>query len=128
MRLEYKWQQELKETGRIRTCRIWKWRTMNYNWVIFKQFVVTNCCKERPGSMLNKTLKNGILMLKYTSKESHFYADFKYISFIKFSPIHQKLRAWKNLSNSRKKEETPKSNKILIKITLSDLSYQRISL
>ena len=30
----------------------------------------------------------------YTSKESDFYADFKYISFIKFSLCHQKLRAW----------------------------------
>ena len=58
-----------------------------------KQFVVTNCSKERPGSIVNKTLKNGILMLKDTSKESNFHAGFKYISFIKFSLRHQKLRA-----------------------------------
>ena len=60
-----------------------------------KQFVVTNCSKERPGSIVNETLKNGISMLKDISKESDFYADFKYISFIKFSLCHQKLRAWK---------------------------------
>ena len=58
-----------------------------------KQFVVTNCSKERPGSIVNETLKNGISMLKDISKESDFYADFKYISFIKFSLCHQKLRA-----------------------------------
>ena len=58
-----------------------------------KQFVVTNCSKERPGSIVNKTLKNGISILKDISKESEFYADFKYISFIKFSHCHQKLRA-----------------------------------
>ena len=62
-----------------------------------KQFVVTNCSKERPGSIVNETLQNGILMLKYTSKESDFYADFKYISFIKFNLCHQKLRSWENL-------------------------------
>ena len=58
-----------------------------------KQFVVTNCSKERPGSIVTKTLKNRILMPIHTSKESHFNADFKYISFIKFSLTHQKLRA-----------------------------------
>ena len=58
-----------------------------------KQFVVTNCSKERPGSIVNETLKNGISMLKDISKESDFYADFKYIRFIKFSLCHQKLRA-----------------------------------
>ena len=61
--------------------------------VVVKQFVVTNCSKERPGSIETKTLKNGILIPIATSKESHFNADFKYISFIKFSLTHQKLRA-----------------------------------
>ena len=56
---------------------------------VIKQFVVTNCSKERPGSIVNKTLKNGILMLKDTSKESDFHADSKYISFIKFSLCYQ---------------------------------------
>ena len=60
---------------------------------VFKQFVVTNCSKERPGSIETKTLKNGILIPIATSKESHFNADFKYISFIKFSLTHQKLPA-----------------------------------
>ena len=49
--------------------------------------------KERPGSIVKETLKNGILMLKDTSKESNFHADFKYISFIKFNLCHQKLQA-----------------------------------
>ena len=58
-----------------------------------KQFVVTNCSKERPGSIVTKTLKNGILIPIATSKELHFNADFKYTSFIKFSRTHQQLRA-----------------------------------
>ena len=37
------------------------------------------------------------LILKDTSKELDFYADFKYISFMKFSLCHQKLRALENL-------------------------------
>jgi len=60
---------------------------------IVKQFAVKNCSEERPGSIVTKTLKNGILIPKSTSKESHFNTDFKYISFIKFSLTHQKLRA-----------------------------------
>jgi len=44
-----------------------------------KQFVVTNCSKERLGSIVTKTLKNGILIPITTSKESNFNADFKYI-------------------------------------------------
>ena len=50
----------------------------------FEQFVVANCSKERPDSIVTKTLKNGILIAIDTLKESHFNADFKYISFIKF--------------------------------------------
>ena len=53
--------------------------------------------KEWPGSIVNETLKNGILILKDISKELDFHADFKYISFIQFSLCHQKLRAWENL-------------------------------
>ena len=60
---------------------------------MIKQFVVTNCSKERSGSIVTKTLENLILISIATSKESHFNADFKYISFIKFSLSHQKLRA-----------------------------------
>ena len=62
--------------------------------------MVTNCSKERPSSIVNETLKNKILILKDTSKELDFYADFKYISFIKFSLYHQKLRAWKNKNHT----------------------------
>ena len=66
---------------------------MYINKYSIKQFVVTNCSKERPGSIVTKTLKNGILIPIPASKELHFNADFKYISFIKFSLTHQKLRA-----------------------------------
>ena len=59
--------------------------------------MVRNCSKERPGSIVTKTLKSGILIPIATSKESHFNADFKYTSFIKFSSTQQKLRAWENL-------------------------------
>ena len=48
-----------------------------------KQFVVTNCSKEQPGSIVNETLKNGILIPIDISKESIFYANFRYISFIR---------------------------------------------
>ena len=48
---------------------------------IIKQFMVRNCSKERPGSIVTETLKNGILIPIVTSKESHFNADFKYTSF-----------------------------------------------
>ena len=87
---------------------LWKWliyyRFYEIIWkkLRFKQFVVTNCSKERPGSIVTKTLKNWILISIATSKESHFNPDFKYISFIKFSLTHQKLRAWENLPYLRK--------------------------
>ena len=57
-----------------------------------------------------------------TPKELDFYADLKYIGFIKFSPTHQKLQAWENLPYFwKKKGETPSKNQvILIKITPSD--------
>ena len=60
-------------------------RSLKFNCNSIKKFVVTNCSKERPGSIVNETLKNGILMLKDTSKELDFHVDSKYISFIKFS-------------------------------------------
>ena len=59
--------------------------------------MVTNCSKKRPGSIVSETLKIGISMLRDTSKESDFHADFKHISFIKFNLCHQKLRARENL-------------------------------
>ena len=45
-----------------------------------KQFVVTNCSKERSGSIVNETLKNGILIIIGVSKESDFYGDLKYMA------------------------------------------------
>ena len=71
-------------------------RNMMHN-LFVKQFVVTNCSKERPGSIVTKILKNGVLLAIATSKESCFNADFKYISLTKFSLTHQKLQAWENL-------------------------------
>jgi len=56
-----------------------------------------NCIKERPGSIVTKTLNNGILIPIATSKEAHLNADFKYISFIKFRLTHQKIRAVENM-------------------------------
>jgi len=67
-----------------------------------KQFVVKNYSKERPGSIVTETLKNGIFLPIVISKESYFYVYFRYISFIKFSHAHQKLRALKNLPYFRK--------------------------
>ena len=67
-----------------------------------KQFVVTNCSKERPSSIVTETLKNGVFITIVTSKKLHFYADIKYISLIKFRLTQQKLRAWENLPYFRK--------------------------
>ena len=64
--------------------------------------MVTNCSKERPGSIAIKTLKNGVLISIATSKELHFNADFKYVSLIKSSLTHQKSRAWENLPYFKK--------------------------
>ena len=60
---------------------------------LFKQFVVTNCSKERLGSIVTETLKKRNFETNSYIKELHFNANFKYISFIKFSLSHQKLRA-----------------------------------
>ena len=70
-----------------------KQRILNLKLRGIKQFVVTNYSKERPGSIVSKTLKNDILISIATSKESHFNAGFKYISLIKISVTYQKLRA-----------------------------------
>ena len=76
--------------------------------------------------MVTETLKNGILIPIDTSIESDFYDDFNYISFIMFSPIHQKLRTWENLPHFQKKEKTPpKSHMTLMEITPSDSAHQR---
>ena len=40
--------------------------------LIVKQFVVTNCSKERPGSIVNETLKKRILMLREHQKNHIF--------------------------------------------------------
>ena len=58
-----------------------------------KQFVVTNCSKERLGSIVTETLKNEFLIPIVPSKELDFNTDFKYIRFIKFNLTNQKLQA-----------------------------------
>ena len=55
--------------------------------------------KERPGSTFTETLKKGILIPIGTSKESNFYAEIRYISFIKFSLTHQKLQSLTHRKN-----------------------------
>jgi hypothetical protein len=66
------------------------------------------------------------LIPRDTSKELDFYADLKYISFIKFSHTHRKLSARENLPDFQKKEETPpKNHRTLMKITPSYSAYQR---
>ena len=101
----------------------WQRQTaLRQNWIFtlkHYQTVVTNCSKERPGSIVTKTLKNRILIPIATSKELHFNADFKYISFIKFSLTNQKLQAWGNL------RFLEKSHRILTKMTPSNSAYQR---
>ena len=66
---------------------------MNYlRHLVTRKYESNDQTKERPGSIVTKTPKNEIFILIAASKESHFNAYFKYISFIKFSPTHQKLR------------------------------------
>ena len=60
--------------------------------VCIKKFVVKNCSKERPGSIVKESLKNIIFLLIDASKELDFYADFKYICFVKFSLTYQKIQ------------------------------------
>ena len=57
--------------------------------------------------MVTESLENGILTSVDTSKESNFNTNFKYISFIKFSPTHQKLSACENLHDFRKRRKHP---------------------
>ena len=57
--------------------------------------------------MVTETLENGFLIPIDTSKVSEFNAEFKYITLIKFSYTHQKLRAWENLADFRKKGQRP---------------------
>ena len=49
----------------------------------------------------------------------------KYIKLIKFNLAHQKLQAWENLPDFRKRGKTlPKIQAILLKIAPSDLLYK----
>ena len=83
-----------KRTQRKITHNSWQLLTSYKDKLLWiKQSVVTNCSKERPGSIVIKTLKNGILIPIAISKELYFNADPKYISLIKFSLTYQKLRA-----------------------------------
>ena len=95
---------------------------------MIKQFVVTNCSKKRPGSKVTKTLKNGILIPIATSKESHFNADFKYITHQKSSqnlPVKSYDPENIRIILDNRGKATPKSHRILTKIITSDSAYPR---
>ena len=47
-------------------------RLCNSSSSYFKQFIETNCSKERPGSIVTEILKNGIFITIVTSKELNF--------------------------------------------------------
>ena len=99
------------------------------NTLQIKQFVLTSYKYGATRFNSNQNSKNRILIPIDTSKESDFNCDFKYISFIKFSPTHQKLSAWEYLADFQKKgERPPKSYGNLMKITPSDSACQRTSL
>ena len=96
---------QIQSFGGTKKLLVFQRSLFRFLWII-KQFVETNC-KERPGSIVIETLKNTILMPIDISKELAFYADSEYVSLIKFSLTHQKLLAWENFSDSRKKKERP---------------------
>ena len=84
-----------------------------------------NCSKEQPGSIVNKTLKNGISILKDPSKESDSYADFKYIGFTNLVLLIKSYEPEKIYLILENRGETHKSHRILTKITPSHSAYQR---
>ena len=43
----------------IQNCSFMRKENTFKKWILIQQFVVTNCSKERPGSIVNETLKNG---------------------------------------------------------------------
>jgi len=60
---------------------------------------------EQSSSIVTEIFKNRIMILIDTSKESDFFPDFKYLSFIKFILTLEKLQALEYLpcfQNSRK--------------------------
>ena len=90
--------------------------------------MVTNFSKEQPGSIVTKTLKNGILMSIATSNESHFNVDFKYM-FHQDQLYLSKVTSLRKFTSFQKIGGTPlKSHTILTKITPPDSAYQRTSL
>ena len=81
--------------------------------------MVTKCSKERLGSIVNETLKNGILILIDTSKESDFYANFKYISFINLVLLIKSYEPGKICLVLENRGKPLKGYRILTKITPS---------
>ena len=77
--------------------------------------MVTNCSKERPGSIVTETLKNEILIPIVTPIELNSNADFKFINFIKIDYTHQKLEARENLHNFRELRKTPPKSHTILK-------------
>ena len=95
-----------------------------------KQFVVTNCSKERPGPIVTETLKNGILILIIASKELLFYANSKYMFIFCFSPILAfPIKSYEPeeicFMLEKLGKTSTKSPSILTKIPPSDSAYQK---
>ena len=80
--------------------------------------MVTNCSKERPGSIVNETLKNGILMLKEPSKDIQVSSNLVFV--IK---SYEPEKICLILENRGK--TPPKSHRIVTQITPSYSAYGR---
>ena len=63
--------------------------------------------KERLGQIGTKTLANGILITIDVWKELAFYDNSKCIKYIKFQATDQKLRAWENMPDFKKRGNIP---------------------
>jgi len=97
-------------------CRMWKIHLPFSNNLWYR-----TASKERRVSTITETLKKKNFYINRSVKRIGLLYDFKYIIFIKFSVIHQKLRGWKNLLYFQKRCKTRHKIKgILMKITLSN--------
>ena len=85
-----------------------------------------NCSKERAGSIVTETLKIDILTPIYTSDESDFYTDFKYMSITNLVlPIKSYEPDTICLIFRRKGETSPKSH--TIRFSVSENSTVEVS-
>ena len=61
-----------------------------------------------------ETLKTGILITTETLKKIAFHVDPKHIKFITFNATQQKLRAYENLPDLWKREETASKDQVVL--------------